>query len=67
MNKCVTISHVMMTSCLGPPLNLTATLTGNSLVQLSWIPSNGGLNGSFLDYVVLVKDGNGAVVYLEVT
>ena len=50
---------------LGPPLNLTATLIGNSLIQLSWIPSNGGWIGSFLDYTVLVKDGNGVVVHNE--
>eukprot|EP00731_Ephydatia_muelleri_P006690 Em0003g938a len=49
----------------GPPLNLTATLIGNSLIQLSWIPSNGGWIGSFMDYIVLVKDGNGVVVHNE--
>ena len=48
---------------LGPPHNLTATLIGNSLIQLSWIPSNGGWIGTFLDYTVLVKDGNGVVVH----
>ena len=50
---------------LGPPQNLTATLIGNSLIQLSWIPSNGGWIGSFLDYIVQVKDGNGIVVHNE--
>ena len=50
---------------LGPPLNVTATLIGNSLIQLSWFPSNGGWIGSFLDYIVLVKDGNGVVVHNE--
>ncbi|KAL5502771.1 hypothetical protein EMCRGX_G009592 [Ephydatia muelleri] len=49
----------------GPPLNVTATLIGNSLIQLSWFPSNGGWIGSFLDYIVLVKDGNGVVVHNE--
>ena len=50
---------------LGRPQNLTATLIGNSLFQLSWIPSNGGWIGSFLDYIVLVVDGNGVVVHNE--
>eukprot|EP00731_Ephydatia_muelleri_P006613 Em0003g861a len=49
----------------GPPQNLTATLIGNSLFQLSWIPSNGGWIGSFLDYIVLVVDGNGVIVHNE--
>ena len=46
---------------LGPPLNMTATLIGNSLIQLSWIPSNGRWIGSFLDYIVQVKDGMGTM------
>ena len=50
---------------LGLPLNVTATLIGNGLIQLSWIPSNGGWIGSFLDCIVLVKDGNGVVVHNE--
>ncbi|KAL5502770.1 hypothetical protein EMCRGX_G009591 [Ephydatia muelleri] len=49
----------------GPPLNVTATLMGNGLIKLCWIPSNGGWIGSFLDYIVLVKDGNGVVVHNE--
>ena len=50
---------------LGPPLNVTATLIRNSLIQLSWFPSNGGWIASFPDYIVLVKDGNGVVVHNE--
>eukprot|EP00731_Ephydatia_muelleri_P006616 Em0003g864a len=48
-----------------PPENLTATLIYNSLIQLSWIPSNGRQIGSFLDYIVLVMDGSGFVVHNE--
>ncbi|KAL5502782.1 hypothetical protein EMCRGX_G009604, partial [Ephydatia muelleri] len=42
-----------------PPENLTATLIGNSQIQLSWIRS------SFFDYLVLFKDGNGTVNHNE--
>ena len=45
-------------------MNLTATLIiGSGVIQFSWTPSNGGQIGSFLDYVVLIEDGNGAVAY----
>ena len=44
---------------LGPPLNLTATLLGNGLVQLSWIPSNGEHDISVFNYLVQITDGNG--------
>ena len=46
---------------LGPPLNLTATLLGNGLVQLSWIPSNGEQDVSVFNYVVQIKNGNGTL------
>ena len=46
-------------------MNLTATLIGSGLIQLSWITSNGRQIGSFFEYIVLVKDGNGAVSYNE--
>ena len=44
-------------------MNLTATLLGNHLVKLSWIPSNE--NSSFFDYLVLIKGGNGTVNHNE--
>ncbi|KAL5502951.1 hypothetical protein EMCRGX_G009813 [Ephydatia muelleri] len=49
----------------GPPLNLTATLIGGGLMKFSWIQSTEIRIGSFLDYLVLVKDGNRVVVHNE--
>ena len=49
----------------GPALNLTATLIRSGLIQLSWTPSNEGQIGLFLNCVVLVTDGNGAIAYNE--
>ena len=50
-------------NALGPPLNMTATMINNSFVQLSWITLSGGQ--TFFEYIVLIKDGNGAVNHNE--
>ena len=43
-------------------MNLAAMLISNGLVHLAWSVSNGGQTSSFLlDYIVLIKDGNGTI------